>query len=244
MNSFKYFLFLVILPLIYLSLYIGASFAQTMSNDDYTVQMGNLNSISGRASGSGKNLTFTSGETGAHLFTGTNYKVRAGFQYINSIIPFTFSISSIFIDFGIINPTTPVTRTNDLTVSFGSAHGYQVTASQNHNLRADATGFDIPPTTCDSGTCTTTTAAAWTSSLVYGFGYRCDNITGTDCDSGFATADFYKQFISSPSAVSVMSSLNVGRNRKGRITYKVNVAGTQPSGLYTNIINYIATATF
>ena len=236
--------FLIILPFFYLTLYLGSSYAQTMSNDQYTVQMGNLNSISGRASDGSVNLTFTSGQTPNNLFTGANYKVRAGFQYINSIIPFTFSVSSVFVDFGVISPTSPVTRTNDLTVSFGSAHGYQVTVSQNRNLRTDATGWEIPPTTCDSGTCTTTTAAAWTSSLVYGFGYRCDNLTGTDCNTDFSTSTFYKQFASSPSAVTVMSSDNVGRNRQGQITYKVNVSGTQPAGLYTNIINYIATSTF
>ncbi len=237
-------LFLIILPFIYLTLYLGSSYAQTMSNSTYILQMGNLNSISGRATDSSYNLTFTSGQTPNNLFTGANYKVRAGFQYINSIIPFSFALSSVFIDFGVISPTSPVTRTNTLTVSFGSAHGYQVTVSQNRNLRADASGWEIPPTTCDSGTCTTTTAAAWTSSLVYGFGYRCDNVTGTDCNTDFSTSTFYKQFIASPSAVSVMSSSNVGRNRKGQITYKVNVSGTQPAGLYTNIINYIATPTF
>lgn len=237
-------LFLIILPFIYLTLYLGSSYAQTMSNSTYILQMGNLNSISGRATDSSYNLTFTSGQTPNNLFTGANYKVRAGFQYINSIIPFSFALSSVFIDFGVISPTSPVTRTNTLTVSFGSAHGYQVTVSQNRNLRADASGWEIPPTTCDSGTCTTTTAAAWTSSLVYGFGYRCDNVTGTDCNTDFATSTFYKQFIASPSAVSVMSSSNVGRNRRGQITYKVNVSGTQPAGLYTNIINYIATPTF
>lgn len=236
--------FLIILPFLYLTLYLGSSYAQTMSNDDFILQMGNLNSISGRASDANVNITFTSGQTPNNLFTGANYKVRAGFQYINSIIPFTFSVSSIFIDFGVISPTSPVTRTNMLTVSFGSAHGYQVTVSQNRNLRTDATGWQIPPTTCDSGTCTTTTAAAWTSSLVYGFGYRCDNLSGTDCNTDFSTSTFYKQFASSPSAVTVMSSSNTGRNRKGEITYKVNVSGTQPAGLYTNIINYIATATF
>ena len=237
-------LFLIILPFIYLTLYLGSSYAQTMSNSTYILQMGNLNSISGRATDSSYNLTFTSGQTPNNLFTGANYKVRAGFQYINSIIPFSFSLSSVFIDFGVISPTSPVTRTNTLTVSFGSAHGYQVTVSQNRNLRADASGWEIPPTTCDGGTCTTTTAAAWTSSLVYGFGYRCDDITGTDCSTDFSTSTFYKQFIASPSAVSVMSSSNVGRNRRGQITYKVNVSGTQPAGLYTNIINYIATPTF
>ncbi len=237
-------LFLIILPLVYLTLYLGSSYAQTMSNSTYILQMGNLNSFAGKPTGSGYKLGFTGGQTGANLFTGANYKVRAGFQYIKSIIPFSFSLSSVFIDFGVISPTSPVTRTNTLTVSFGSAHGYQVTVSQNRNLRANASGNEIPPTTCDAGTCTTTTAAAWTSSLVYGFGYRCDNVTGTDCNTDFSTSTFYKQFIASPSAVSVMSSSNVGRNRRGQITYKVNVSGTQPAGLYTNIINYIATPTF
>ena len=79
---------------------------------------------------------------------------------------------------------------------------------------------------------------------MYGFGYRCDNATGTDCDSQFATTTFYKPFIASPSATVVMSSLNVGSNRRSDITYKVNVPNTQAAGLYTNILNYIATPTF
>ncbi len=213
---------------------------QTLKNDNYILQMGNLNSISGRPSGSGYNLSFTSGQTPNNLFSGTNFKVRAGFQYIYSIIRFSFSISNTFIDFGVISPTSPVTRTNLLTVSNGSAYGYQVTVSQNHNLRVDNSGFEIPATTCDSGNCTSTTSDAWTSSLTFGFGYRCDNISGTDCASGFSNSTYYKSFVSSPSAVAIMSSANVGRSRKAQVTYKVNVPGTQPAGLYRNILNYIA----
>lgn len=217
--------------------------AQTMSNSNYILQMGNLNSFSGRGTGSGNTLTFTGGQTGAGLFTGPNYKVKLGFQYIYPFA-FRFSISSIFIDFGIISPTIPVTRSHQLTVTNHSAYGYQVTVSQDHNLRVDSSGNEIPPTTCDGGSCTPTTAAAWTSSLSYGFGYRCDNVSGTDCDSQFSTSTFYKPFIASPSAVVVMSSTNVGTNRKSNVTYKVNVSGSQAAGLYKNIINYIATPTF
>jgi hypothetical protein len=243
-NDFVFLILIIYLSTVFLLTNISNSVAQTMTNGNYILQMGNLNSISGKPTGANYKLSFTSGQTPNNLFSGANYKVRAGFQYIYTLIPFSFSISNTFIDFGIISPTSPVTRTNDLTVSNGSAHGYQVTASQNHNLRANTSGFEIQPTTCDAGTCTTTTAAAWTSSLTYGFGYRCDNVTGTDCDSGFSTSTFYKQFVASPSAVSVMSSTNVGRSRKSTITYKVNVSGTQPAGLYTNIINYIAIPTF
>lgn len=218
--------------------------AQTMSNDNYIIQMGNLNMSAGKPTGSGYKLLNTLGQTGPGLYSGTNYTVRAGFEYILSTIPFRFSIDRTFIDFGIINPTFPVLRANVLTVSNGSAYGYQVTVSQNHNLRVNASGAEIPATACDGPSCTPTTAAAWTSSLTYGFGYRCNNISGTDCDSQFSDATYYKPLISSPSAIIVMGSPNVGRNKVSQIVYKLNVAGNQPAGLYQNVINYIATPTF
>jgi hypothetical protein len=243
---------LIIIPIIILvSLILNlksspAVNAQTMSNGSYIIQMGNLNSISGKPTGSGFKLSYTSGQTGPGLYSGTNYKVRAGFQYISSIIPFRFSITNNFIDFGTVDPTTPVLRTSLLTVSNGSAYGYQVTASQNHNLRVNSSGFEIPPTACgDSGpTCDSNTAGPWTSTLTYGFGYRCDNQTGADCDSQFSNSSYYKPFIASPSAVTVMSGITVSRSKVAQITYKLNISGTQVAGLYTNVINYIATPTF
>ena len=223
----------------------GASRAQTMSNSNYILQMGNLNSISGKPTGPNYKVSFTVGQTGANLFSGPNYKVRAGFQYIYSITPFRFSISSTLVDFGVITPGTPVVRSQLLTVSNGSANGYQVTVSQNHNLRVNASGNEIPPTACDSGfTCTATTANKWADPTVFGFGYRCDNVSGADCDSQFSDSTFFRPFISSPSAVAIMSSANAGRNRKANVSYKVNIAQIQAAGLYTNIINYIATPTF
>ena len=249
LRKFKYVLacFFLLAILISLILYLKSSAtadAQTMSNTNYIIRMGNLNSLSGKPTGPNYKVSFTVGQTGANLFTGPNFKVKLGFQYIYPLYAFRFSVSSLFIDFGIITPGTPVTRAHRLTVSNRSAHGYQVTVSQNHNLRVNATGREIPATICDAGTCTPTTGAAWTSSLVYGFGYRCDNISGSDCDSGFSTSTFYKPFISSPSAIVVMSSLNIGQNRASDITFKVNVPNTQAAGLYTNVINYIATPTF
>ncbi len=219
--------------------------AQTMSNSDYIIQMGNLNSIAGKPTGPNYKVLFTVGQTGPGLYSGTNYKVRAGFEYIKSIIPFRFAVSSILIDFGTVSPTIPVLRTNRLTISNGSAFGYQVTSSQNHNLRLETRGIDIPATACDSGNCTPTTAATWTNSLTYGFGYRCDNINSSDCDNQFATSNnYYKPFISLPSAIIVMRGNNVGRNKVAQIIYKLNIAGSQIAGLYTNVLNYIATPTF
>lgn len=218
--------------------------ALTMSNSDYIIEMGNLNSFAGNKSGSGYKLVDTGGQLAPGLFSGTNYTIRSGFEYIKSVIPFIFQISSLEISFGTIDPTSPVTRNNFLIVSNGSAAGYQVTAQENHALLEPALGKTIPNTTCDNGLCTDTTSDVWTSTLTYGFGYRCDNISGTDCQTGFTGSTNYKQFSASPSAAIVMTGANVGRNKKVQITYKVNVSQSQAAGTYTNQIQYIATPTF
>lgn len=221
--------------------------AFTMSNANYVIQMGNLNSVAGKSTGPNNKLGITVGEIAPGLYSGTNYKVRAGFQYISSIIRFRFSISNTDINFGVLDPTSPVIRTNTLTISNGSSGGYSVTATESSQLRNPANGALIPDTTCDAGTCTESTSAAWTSTLTFGFGYRCDNLTGTDCASGFSTSTFYKQFpdiSKGETPQSVMSGSNVGRNKQVQISYKANVSGTQAAGIYTNVITYVATPTF
>ena len=220
------------------------SLAQTMSNNNFILRFGNFNTAAGKGSTGGFSLNLTVGQTAPGLYTGTNFKIRAGFQYIMSIIPFSFTISQTNIDFGPLSPTIASTRTNTLTVSNGSAFGYTVTASENHPLLVASSGQMIPDTTCNGGTCNTTTATLWNDPNTFGFGYRCDNLSGTDCDSQFLTANFYKPFAASPSAVAVMSSTNVGRNRQAQITYKLNISNTQAAGLYTNTINFIATPSF
>lgn len=228
----------------------------TMYNDSYKVRMGNLNSISGESGGS-YNINFTSGETGVGLYSGANYKVRAGFQYIKSIIPFSFTISDILVDFGTLSPTNPVTRTSTLTIGNQSANGYVVTVSENHQLLVPSSGALIPDTRCDGGTCTQTTAAAWTSSLTYGFGYRCDSVSviyngavSNGCVAGDTTfydnPTFYKQFAddsNSETAQSIMSGTS-GRNQQATVTYKLNISSTQAAGQYANSIIYIATPTY
>jgi|SRR3989344_435823 len=237
----------ILFAICYLIFNIAPAGAFTMSNDNWVLQMGNFNTASGKPTGPSNKLSLTVGQTSPGLYTGTNFKVRSGFQYISSIIPFAFSIDNISIDFGTLSPTNPITRTNTLTVSNGSANGYSVTAFENHQLLVPAIGSVIPDTTCDNGSCSQTTSAAWTNILTYGFGYRCDNLVRTDCASGFASADNYKQFADnskSETAVSVMSGTNASSSAQVRITYKLNISNTQAAGLYNNVITYIATPTF
>ena len=222
--------------------------AETMSNNFYRITWGNFNMAAGKPTNEEYKVSYTAGQLAPGLYTGTNFIVKAGFQYIYSIIPFAFSVDSIFIDFGTLSPANPVERTNILAVSNQSASGYVVTAFENRQLLYSAFGQVIPDTTCDAGNCSETTATAWTSSLTYGFGYRCDIVTGTNyCNSDFSDGTFYKQFADNSkteAAQIVFSSLNSGRNQQAKVTYKANVSSTQAAGAYSNVITYIATPTF
>lgn len=236
----------MVLSFALLAFSFGAS-GQTMKNDSYIIQMGNLNEAAGTSTGSGYSLNQTLGETGAGLYSGTNFKVRAGFQYISGVIKFRFTISSTSIDFGALTPTNPVTRTNTLTVSNQSAGGYSVKAFENHQLSVLTTGAIIPDTTCDTGTCSEVSAEAWNSTLTYGFGYRCDSLDSANfCNSDFSNSGNFKQFADvskNEKAQTIMKGFT-GKNQRSQVTYKVNVSATQQAGLYSNIITYIATPTY
>ncbi len=237
---------IIILATYYITHTAAIAHAITMSNANWILKGGNFNQASGQGLSSATyKLGFTSGELGVGLYTGTNYKVRAGFQYLRPF-NFTFKISGNEIAFGTVNPGEPILRTSTLTVTNRSAGGYQVTAFEKNQLMSYATGAIIPNTTCDSGTCTETTSAAWSSLLTYGFGYRCDNISLTDCASGFTTGTFYKQFADQSQGKtpqSVMSGATV-TNSQTQITYKLNISGSQAAGKYYTVITYIATPTF
>ncbi len=217
-------------------------YAQTMTNSFFKLIFGNLNSASGPISGSNYKLNTTVGQVAQGLYSGTNWKVRAGFQYVRTNISFSFTVSQNIIDFGTLTPTNPVTRTTDLTVSSGAAKGFTVILSEDRPMTSSSSAT-IPDTSCDAGDCTVAKAAQWTGTLTYGFGYRCDDQVGSNCVAGFST-DSYKPFPLKPSTTSVMLSQKGGRSRKSQITYKVNIAGSQAPGVYTNMVTYIASPGF
>ena len=222
------------------------SIESSMRNSSYIIRMGNFNTAAGRSTGESANLNITVGQISPGLYTGVNYKLRAGFQYIITSIPFSFSISSNFINFGTLEPTNPVTRTNILTVSNRSAGGYVVTASEDHEMRDSEGGSVIPDTTCDSGTCNESASGEWSGTLTYGFGYRCDGVGTNYCTDGFSDSASFKQFSNKANseAAEVVMKGTSGKSHKSQITYKVNVSATQPAGYYTNVITYVATPTY
>lgn len=231
-----------------ISLTRAALATANMSSPDYILQMPNLNFAAGNVTDGANHLGFTGGQNMPGEYTSTGYKVLAGFWYLKTIIPFSFTISNQLIDFGSLTPGVPSTAQTILTVSSGSAGGYQVTAQENHPLMVYSTGAKILDTTGDDGSITETQAGTWAQNTTYGFGYT---LYGDDVPTPFPTSPpagtQYKQFsdISLNEAPQVvMSSPNVGRNRTAVVTYKVNVSANQPAGRYHNVITYIATPTY
>lgn len=223
-----------------LALLAGIVHAQAeVTSPNYVIQLPNFNSGAGIPTSTNFSVSSTVGQTAAGLFSSNGYRVKSGFQYIYSIIPFSFSISSVSINLGNLLAQTPVTVSETLTVSSGGAGGYQVKASENHPLKASGSAVTIPDTNCDAS-CSETTAGAWTLNTKYGFGF---NMSGNDIPVDFSGLTFYRQFADaslSESPQVVMSSIYVGKSRQSTVTYKVNIEGTQAAGVYNNVITYTA----
>lgn len=213
--------------------------------------MGNLNSGAGTGTSTNYTANSTVGQTAPGLGVSTNYQGKSGFQYIYPFqngTPsfFTFSLSQTTINFGTLTPTNPVTRTQILSVNNSVAPGFIVNAYENTPLTT-STGAFIPDTTCDSGTCNESNSGSWTSTLTYGFGYRCDAVIGTICANGFTDSTSYKQFANNALQESSQVVMQGGLStqvQQAQITYKVNISASQPPGNFSNSIVYIASPTF
>lgn len=213
-----------------------------MSNDNYLLKMGSLDTASGKPSNDSYTVGNTLGQIGINTKSNESTRIKAGFWFVKSKVPFSFSISQTAIDFGTLSATNPVTRTNNLTITSSSSYGYNILAYEDHPLSNVGSGITIPDTTCDSGQCTEILSSSWMNTLTYGFGFRCDNIIGTDCPSDFALHDFYRQFADNKSQEkpqTIMSG-STTKNNQVTITYKINISGSQAPGVYSNHIYYIA----
>lgn len=221
----------------------------SIKSTNYEIQFPNFNAGAGIPKSTNYWTNSTIGQTAPGLFSSTNYRVRSGFQYIKSIIPFSFSISNISISFGEVLPQTPQTRTATITVKAGGAGGYSVKAQEIHPLKLVSGTTTIPNTTCDSGTCNKTTAGVWTQNTTQGFGF---NMSGDDIPSDFVNSNYFRPFAdlsASEDAAVIMSKSQVTWDypnntwpweSQATITYKVNILGTQEAGTYTTVIRFSA----
>ena len=234
-------------------LIFSKSYAQTMSNGSYKLIQDKaiplkINSGAG-GGGTGSNALTPSGsgsetsQTAAgSLEKQPGFTAELGFADNKSTTPFSFAITNLTVDFGKLVPGEPVQRTTNIKVSNQSTFGYEILAFENQTLK-NASGNEIPDTTCDQGNCTQTTASIWENPLTYGFGMRCENIKGSDCVASFDNNKAYKQFSNSElkeDPETIMLSLASASEKEAQIIYKINIPGTQAGGIYQNETNYIA----
>ncbi|PIS13986.1 hypothetical protein COT65_01320 [Candidatus Shapirobacteria bacterium CG09_land_8_20_14_0_10_47_13] len=222
----------------------------TIRSDNYEITWPNVNMGSGKPTSTNFKLGVTTGQNAPGLYTSTGFKVRAGFQYIHSIIPFTFKLSALALAFGTLDPEV---LTNEkqltLTVNSGSAGGYQVLAAENNPLTSAAT--TIPDVTCDpADTCTQTDAGTWTTATTYGFGYT---MTGTDVPTEFSGGKFknFPSLAGAESPVKIMGKTpadvpphEAEKNKVATLTARINIANIQAAGNYQNILTFTAIPTY
>lgn len=224
------------------SLFTSSTRAETLTSPNYKIRLGNFNMTSGMKDSTSYNLTDTVGQIAADFFSSSGYHVKAGFQYIYTLYDFSFAISSLALDLGTLTSNTFSTATNTLTVT-APGQGYSVSVLESNKLTSIA-GSTIPDTTCDSGTCTETSAGVWSTATNNGFGF---NVNGSDVSADFVGVTYFRPFpdlsLSEPSAT-IMQSAAPGKNRTSTVTYKVSPPGSQASGIYTTQIIYIATPVY
>lgn len=223
--------------------HIKDAHAERLESDSYVIQFGNFNVTSGEKSSANYNVTDTVGQTAAGAFGeyGTSgYFVGAGFQYIYQIKTFEFIISDLTMDLGELVDGAFGTDTHTLEITTRGAGGYTIYAYEQHPLRLPGTSNIIPDTTCDSGTCTTTSASVWTNANVGGFGF---NIQGDDIPSDFVNNTYFRPFANDEAAAqmqAVMSSQNIALQRTSTVTYQAAKKGDTAAGQFQTAVVYVA----
>lgn len=173
---------------------------------------------------------------------GDGFTVDQGFSYVFGLNDFTFSLSPLLIDYGILSPTNPIIRTQIFTVDTGSSFSYSITALEDHELTLqNGNTITIPSATCDDGLCSTQFESNWSNPLTYGFGYSCSPMEGNDCI--IKQKNYFRHFpnfVDNDNPENIIEGVGSDKTKKSQLLYKVNVATTQPSGLYSNTITYLA----
>jgi hypothetical protein len=220
----------------------------------YEIQFPNFNSGAGVPESANYTINTTIGKING-VFASGGFVIKAGFQYISTIIPFSFSISKTAINFGTLYRDTPKTDYADIVIKAGGAGGYSLKTFEDHPLQDIKNGMvkaTIIDTLCDT-TCSESTAANWTTSTKYGFGF---NLWGDDKATDFTSQDDYRQFADkstgeNPTPIMLKSHVTYDYPNNAwpweslaRITFKVNIGPLQPMGTYQNFITFVAIPSF
>jgi len=213
-----------------------------MSSSNYQIQQGSLNTSSQAQTSSGYRLVDLLGQTSAQIFTSKGYLIQSGFLNKASSSILRFSISKGTVNFGTLTPEKPSTDNLLITVSSGTFPGFQVYIAQNKPLSTEA-GAQIPDATCDVLTnkvCTTDKGNLWQDDSSYGFGY---NLQGKSAPSDFKANNIFRPFATlskKEKPTLIMDSAEKNITDTASMKLKINVARSQPVGIYQNILVFSA----
>jgi hypothetical protein len=236
----KHVLFLLSSLTLWAAANTAPAWAEELRSNSFVIQFGNINVTSGKKDSASYNVTDTVGQVGNGAYTSSSYAVGSGFQYIYQIDDFFFQISQVAIDLGELVPNTHTTASHTLSITTRGASGYTVYAYELHPLRHSNGTATTADTTCNSGTCSESTAGVWTTPTTPGFGF---NMSGNDVPADFVDTTYFRQFANiegSESKKVVMSSTNVALNRVATVTYKAGVTNSQAAGNYQTAVVFTA----
>jgi len=217
--------------------FIQKAKADTISNDNYSIDVGNIDTNPQPTSH--PQALITNNIKTNEFTTGPNYTIDT------SNDSFSIKLSQDTIDYGILTSTNPVIRTSKISFS-NTTFRAEILTHEDHPLLLTPKNL-IQNTTCDNGACSPEIAALWTNTLTYGFGYRCDSQSAHVCDSQFSETNYFKQYSNdsiNQNLVPILFSDPEKTDTKATITDKVNISGTQKAGAYYNSITYLAVPNF
>ena len=151
------------------------------------------------------------------------------------------------VDFGSLNLSSFNNLAQFLQCTTNATNGYVIQTFESGQLTMIGGSTTIPDTTCPSNSCTTSSAALWTTNTASGFGYALEiGSTSAGAVLGITTASAYKPFgVGYANAQTVLSRTNTPTGTDSAyICYRITVSNQQPAGTYQNEVNFIATATF
>jgi len=138
------------------------------------------------------------------------------------------------------------TLAQQLSVITNGSSYVVTTFSPKEMTMIDGTGTTIPPTNCDTGGCTASSAVGWTAPDASNseFGYSLESVSGSPTMAFTAGSNFTaKPFSSSPVTIFSLNS-TPSVNQVANVCYRVAATTLQKTGDYEAQIVYTATATF
>lgn len=150
------------------------------------------------------------------------------------------------VNFGSLNLSAFNNLAQFVQCTTNATNGYTIQTFESGQLTMLGAATTIPDTKCD-GSCSATTATAWTTNTTSGFGYALQvGTTSAGATLGITTSGQYKSFgVGYANAQTILSRTNVPAGTDSAyICYRITVGNQQPAGTYQNEVNFIATATF